>query len=173
MKYHILVVDPPWRLSKTRKRVRPNQVEMDYPMMSLNEIKGLPISTIAADTSTLFLWTIDKYLHQSKEVLEAWGFKYHLTMAWDKTNGLAMFGFNRQTEFVLVGFKGKHDVFPRRKTVRTSFTAKSTRHSAKPDVFYDMLNLLEGNKIDIFARQKRKGWHVWGNEVDSDIELAA
>jgi N6-adenosine-specific RNA methylase IME4 len=27
------------------------------------------------------------------------------------------------------------------------------------------------NRIDIFARQKRVGWDVWGNEVESDIDL--
>ena len=176
-RYQIIVVDPPWEIKKIRKRVRPNQVEMDYPMMSLDEIKALRIADISADVSTLFLWTIDKYLFDSKAVLEAWGFKYHLTMAWDKTNGLAMYGFNRQTEFILVGLKGKHDAYPRRKTVRTSFTAKSIRHSAKPDAFYEMLDVLDGDRIDIFARKPRTNlliqhhWDVWGNEVESDIEL--
>lgn len=165
-KYEIIVVDPPWQLEKIKKRVRPNQVKMDYPMMDLDEIKSLPINDIAADVSTLFLWTIDKYLYQTKEILEAWGFKYHVTMAWDKTNGLAMFGFNRQTEFILVGFKGKHDAYPRRKTIRTSFTVKSKRHSEKPNEFYDMVSLIpHTNKIDIFARKERNGWDVWGNEV--------
>lgn len=176
-KYQIIVVDPPWELKKVKKRVRPNQVEMDYPMMSIEEIKALKIRDIADDTSTLFLWTIDKYLFISKEILEHWGFKYHLTMTWDKTNGLAMYGFNRQSEFILVGLKGKHDAFPKRKTIRTSFTAKSTFHSEKPDKFYEMLDVLDGNRIDIFARKERTGlfiknkWDVWGNEVKSDTEL--
>ena len=26
-------------------------------------------------------------------------------------------------------------------------------------------------KIELFAREKTPGWDVWGNEVDSDIEL--
>ena len=169
-KYQIIVVDPPWEIQKIRKRVRPNQINMDYPMMSIKEIKKLPIFKIADDNCTLFLWIIDKYLFDSKSILENWGFKYHLTMAWDKTNGLAMYGFNRQTEFIIVGFKGKQDAYPKRKTIRTSFTAKSPYHSAKPDKFYAMLDVLDGNRIDIFARKKRdtlfgKSWDVWGNEV--------
>ena len=177
-KYQIIVADPPWEIKKIIKRVRPNQVNMDYPMMTLEQIKALPINTISDDNCMLFLWTIDKYLYDSKSVLEAWGFKYHLTMAWDKTNGLAMYGFNRQTEFILVGFKGKFDAYPARKTIRTSFTAKSPYHSAKPDLFYEMLDVLPYNpRIDIFARRERKGilikskWDCWGNEVESDIEL--
>ena len=169
-KYQIIVVDPPWEIQKIQKRVRPNQVNMDYPMMSLEEISILPINQIADNNCILFLWTIDKYLFNSKKILEGWGFKYHLTMSWDKTNGLAMYGFNRQTEFILVGLKGKHEAYPKRKTIRTSFTAKSTYHSAKPDMFYAMLDVLDGDRIDIFARKGRetlfgKGWDVWGNEV--------
>lgn len=171
-KYQIIVVDPPWEIQKIQRRVRPNQVEMDYPMMSLGEIKALPIGALASDKSVLFLWTIDKYLYESKPILEGWGFNYHLTMAWDKCNGMAMYGFHRQTEFVLVGLKGNHEAYPKRPTIRTSFTAKSKRHSQKPDEFYSMLDNLEGRRIDLFARERRFGWDVWGNEVDSDIDLA-
>lgn len=170
-KYQIIVVDPPWEISKIRKRVRPNQVEMDYPMMSIAKIKALKIPEISATPSMIFVWTIDKYLYETKPILEHWGFKYHLTMAWDKTNGLAMYGFNRQTEFILVGLKGKHNAYPQRQTIRTSFTAKSKRHSQKPDEFYGMLSVLDGNKIDLFARERRFGWDVWGNEVESDIDF--
>ena len=27
-------------------------------------------------------------------------------------------------------------------------------------------------RIELFAREKSPGWDVWGNEVDSDIELS-
>ncbi len=178
-KYQLIVIDPPWEIKKIIKRVRPNQVNMDYPMMSLEKIKALPLKDIADEQNCIcFLWTIDKYLYDSKAILEGWGFKYHLTMAWDKTNGLAMYGFNRQTEFVLVGFMGKQDAYPSRKTVRTSFTAKSEYHSAKPDFFYEMLDVLPHNpRIDIFARKPRTGlliknkWDIYGDEVESDIIL--
>ena len=170
-KYQIIVADPPWQIQKIKKRVRPNQIEMDYPMMTLDEIKNLPVESIADDKCMLFVWTIDKYLFNTKSVVESWGFNYHLTMAWDKTNGLAMYGFNRQTEFIVVGLRGKHDAYPERETIRTSFSAKSPYHSSKPDEFYLMLDVLSGERIDIFARKQRTGlflknkWDVWGNEV--------
>ena len=178
-KYQIIVVDLPWQINKIKKRVRPNQVNMDYQMMSLDEIKALPIKNIANENNCLiFLWTIDKYLYNSKSILEGWGFHYHRTMSWDKTNGLAMYGFNYQTEFILIGFMGKQETYPKRKTIRTSFTAKATFHSEKPDYFYEMLDVLPHNpRIDIFARKKRdelflkNKWDVWGNEVESDIDL--
>ena len=175
-KYKIIVVDPPWEIKKIKKKVRPNQVDMDYPMMSIDKIKELKIPKIADNNCICFIWTIDKYLYITPEILESWGFKYHLTMAWDKTNGLAMYGFNRQTEFIVVGLKGKHEAYPKRPTIRTSFRAKSPYHSAKPHEFYQMLDVLEGDRIDIFARYSRdnlfgKKWDIWGNEVESDIKL--
>jgi len=169
-KYDIIVIDPPWQLDKIKKRVRPNQINMDYNMMSIKDIKKLSINKIAKSKCVLFLWTIDKYLFKSREILEGWGFKYHLTMVWNKTNGLAMFGFNRQTEFILVGFKGKHDAYPKTKTIRTCFTAKSKRHSEKPDVFYEMIRHLQGKKIDIFARKRHYGFDAWGDEVEEEIQ---
>jgi N6-adenosine-specific RNA methylase IME4/Trp operon repressor len=166
-KYSVIVVDPPWEVQKIIREVRPNQKEFDYPTMAIDEIKAIPIEELADDICTLFLWVVDKYLYQAKEILEHWGFSYHLTMAWDKGNGMAMYGFNRQTEFVLVGFKGTHEAYPSRKTIRTSFIGKSPFHSAKPDEFYDMLDALGGNKIDVFARKHRERWDTYGSELQN------
>ncbi len=161
--YSTLVVDPPWPIQKIVKRVRPNQRRMDYSMMSLDEIAALPVGELAADVSTVFCWTIDKYLYDTPRIVEAWGFKYHLTMAWDKTNGMAMFGFNRQTEFVVVGFRGRHDAYPQGAVMRSSFTAPSSSHSVKPDLFFDMVEARwPGPYCELFARAPRLGWDHWG-----------
>ena len=170
-RYDVIVIDPPWKIQKIKRRVRPNQVTMDYPMMEIKEIKNIPLQALLKDNAYVFMWVIDKYLHEGRSILEAWGVKYHITMSWDKTNGISLCGFNRRTEFIIVGLKGKHETYPSRKTIRTSFTAKSTGHSKKPDEFYDMVNILDGEKLDMFARKSREGWDVWGNEVSSDIEL--
>ena len=44
---------------------------------------------------------------------------------------------------------------------------KVREHSRKPDEFYEMVDsLCTGNKIDMFGREKRNGWDVWGNETN-------
>ena len=50
-KYQVIVVDPPWKVKKIQNKQRPNQVEMDYPMMSLEQIKALKVESIADDNS--------------------------------------------------------------------------------------------------------------------------
>lgn len=166
MTYDVIVIDPPWEMKKSKRKVRPNQIAMDYPTMSLDDIKKLNVKSLAEDNCMLFMWQIDKYLHNSLDILESWGFKYLITMAWDKGNGMSLHGFNRRTEYVVVGYRGKVDSFPKRPTVKTSFSAKSTGHSIKPDVFYEMLDVIPGTKVDVFARRSREGWDCIGNEID-------
>jgi len=87
-KYDVIVIDPPWPVKKIIRGVRPNQTaSLDYPTMKLNEIKKLPINTIAKDNSICFLWTIQKYLRDSFDVLEEFGFNYQRTITWDKRKG--------------------------------------------------------------------------------------
>ena len=52
------------------------------------------------------------------------------------------------------------------KSVPQLVVEQRREHSRKPDVMYKHIeNLLEGPYIELFARQKTKGWDVWGNEV--------
>ena len=63
-------------------------------MMTVEQIKQLPIKELANDNAYLFLWTTHTYSPECFEILKNWGFKYHLTMTWDKGGGLAANGGN-------------------------------------------------------------------------------
>jgi len=96
-------------------------------------------------------------------------------MVWEKTYGrsagMPLYGFRWNAEFILVGTKGKKDMFPKRPLIPAVFQAENIRHSQKPQKFYDLIAPLGSPRIDIFARSKREGFDVWGNEVESDIDL--
>ena len=171
MRYNVIYADPPWPIKKIKRKVRPNQVEMEYPTMTVDEIRSLPVQNIIADTAVLFLWTIQKYLPIAFSVVNDWGFKYQRTITWDKNNGLCLFGFHHRTEFLLFGYRGKIEMYPKRKAFPTLISAKSNRHSQKPDVFRELIMPFGNKRIELFAREKTEGWHVWGNEVDSDIDI--
>lgn len=171
-KYDLIVIDPAWEVGKIQRKVRPNQKpELDYVTMPFDEIKALPIGEMTDTNSVIFLWTIQKWLPKSFELLDAWGFKYQRTLTWDKKNGMCLFGFHHRTEFVLFGYKGKIEMYPKRKAIPTVFEGKSERHSAKPDEFYQLVQGLGKNRVDVFARRERKGWDVFGNEVNNSIDL--
>lgn len=47
-------------------------------------------------------------------------------------------------------------------------------HSQKPEAFQDLVEQVSpAPRLELFARRRRLGWDVWGNEVDSDLELVA
>jgi len=168
-KYQVMVIDPPWNIKKLTRSARPNQTQMDYSTMTIDEIAALPLSSIADEYCWCFLWTIQKFLFNAKPILEGWGFNHLLTMTWEKTYGrsagMPLFGFRWNVEFILVGYKKKPDLWPKRELIPAAFSAENIKHSQKPDRFYELINPLGENRIDIFARKKRPGWDTIGDGI--------
>ena len=71
----------------------------------------------------------------------------------------------------MFGIKGKVGASKRHDT--TWWLEKRGKHSQKPQRFRDIIEqtFLNDSKIELFARQKTEGWDVFGNEVESDIQL--
>lgn len=187
-KYKTIVADPPWQYGKwgkasdtplARKKFPNGQWEEDFSLpyshMTVDEIKGLPVSGIADDDCDLYLWTTQKYLPDAFEVMKAWGFKYCQTLTWCKTpRGTGQGGlFCPTTEFLLLGRKGK---MPKKKrNDSTWWNVKRTAvHSKKPEFFQDLIeSVSDGPRVELFARRAREGWDVWGNEVECTAELGS
>ena len=75
------------------------------------------------------------------------------------------------SENCLIATKGK----PKRvgASIRSVRSAPVGKHSQKPDLFRDDIVKLCGDvpRIELFAREKKAGWDVFGNEIESDINL--
>jgi N6-adenosine-specific RNA methylase IME4 len=70
-----------------------------------------------------------------------------------------------QTEIVLLARRG--NCRRRRKDVRELILAPRREHSRKPDEFYRRVEqYCDGPFVDLFARERRPGWHTWGDETD-------
>jgi N6-adenosine-specific RNA methylase IME4 len=156
-----------------RYQNRPNRARtLPYPTMTLDAIKALPVGDYAAPDAHLWLWTTNAYLDASFDVLRAWGFKYLTTVTWVKPNGLGNW-FAATTQHCLFGYRHKC-VFPGRRYAPTHFHAAPKRHSAKPEQFYQLVEEVSAPaRLELFARRHRLGYDVWGNEVESDIVMAA
>jgi len=163
--YSTIVIDPPWEMQKITRAVRPNQVGMDYPTMNYEELKEFPVKGIVAENCMLFLWTTQKHLPFSFDLLEEWGFKYIFTMVWHKPGGIQPYNLPQYNcEFVLFGRKGGID-FLDTKAFPTCFNGARREHSRKPTEFYEMISrVTPGPRIDIFSREKRDGFTGWGNQ---------
>ncbi len=181
-KYQIIYADPPWSYRDKRNK-HPRLcggAAAHYNTMPIEDIKNLPIKKLADTNCILFLWATFPNLQEALDVIKAWGFKYKtLGSSWIKTNknnGKPFFGIGYYTKsnckVCLIGVKGKPKVISN--YVSSVIISPREKHSKKPDIVRKKIVELMGNipRIELFARQKTEGWDVWGNEVESDINLS-
>lgn len=141
--------------------------------MSIGDLVYLKVREISDNNAVLFLWTTSPQLEDSFKVINGWGFKYKSSFIWDKVlHNMGHYNSVRH-EFLLVCTKGK--MTPQIKKLFNSIQSieRNKKHSSKPEKFREIIDTIypNGKRIELFARQKTEGWDVWGNEVESDIEL--
>lgn len=159
--YRTIVADPPWRYDNRGTR---GAAEDHYSTMTVDDICELAEKVPADDNAHLYLWTTNAFLRPAFDVVEAWGFEYKTCLTWVKPQiGLGNY-FRNSTEHVLFGLRGELDT--RADDVPTWFNAKRGKHSAKPDLFLDLVERCSpGPYLEMFARRRRMGWEVWGLEA--------
>jgi len=174
MKYRTIVIDPPWKIkcnlvdTKFYRCGKP----IPYDLMADEEIEKFPINDFADSDCDLFMWTTHSKLLSALEIVKSWGFKYHVLLTWDKTNGIGLNGFQRKTELVVYAYRGRMGIDRKEGSyIPTLFTEKLTTHSTKPSIFYHILkNRTQEPRIDIFARKRHEGFDSWGNQVEGFIQ---
>jgi len=157
--YPTIVIDPPWRYDNRATR---GAAEDHYLTMTIAELAELEIPS--ADDAHLYLWVTNGFLREGFALLDEWGFTYKTTLTWCKPQiGMGNW-FRNSTEHVLFAVKGKQPTL--RNDVPTWFVADRTRHSAKPESFYDLVESCSpGPFFEMFARRRRFGWEHWGDEA--------
>ena len=161
-----VVVDPPWPLPAIGWSRHKYKRKLDYPTMSLDELKALPVADVLADDAFVYLWVVNKFFHEAFDIMAAWQVEYWFVLTWVKSGGTQFPGspcFN--SEWCLVGRKGKPQFLDTR-----AFPVASTwprrKHSEKPEEFYDLLRRVSPQpRLDIFGRREIAGFASWGNEI--------
>ena len=183
--FKTIAADPPWYFRTRTSVVSDRDPQRHYPVMPLKEISALPVSAIAAPDAHLWLWATGPCLPQAFDVIKAWGFRYSgMGLVWIKLkrnhnpNQLRVAPMIEGDLFVGLGFTTRKNVeyclLARRgnakriaKDVREVIMAPVRRHSQKPDEAYArMERYAAGPRCELFARERRDGWAVWGNEID-------
>jgi N6-adenosine-specific RNA methylase IME4 len=158
--YDVIVIDPPWPMQKIERDVRPHQAGFDYPTMDEEELQEFPVPDMAAEDCHLFLWTTHKFLPMALRLAEEWGFRYVCTFVWHKPGGFQPIGLPQYN------CRKGSPAFVDTKAFPTCFEAARREHSRKPDEFYETIaRVTAGRRIEVFAREPRPGFELFGNET--------
>jgi N6-adenosine-specific RNA methylase IME4 len=169
--YRVIYADPPWEYGDKRTNdEQSGSAESQYSTMSIDELCVMGVRDIAAADSVLFLWATAPLLVEAVRVVEAWGFTYKAQFVWDKVKGFNGHYNDVRHELLLIATRGS--CVPAVESLDPSIVQeKRTKHSKKPDRFYELIERLyplgDGTHVELFARRSRDGWCSWGNEVDA------
>jgi N6-adenosine-specific RNA methylase IME4 len=185
-KYRVILADPPWKFLTRSAKGMGRSPDRHYETMTIDEIKALPVRDLAHKDTVLFMWVIDTHVDMAREIMAAWCFTYKTVgFYWVKTNldGSDFMGTGYWTranpEMVFTSRDPDDPQFdveradlatrgaPRRvgKNVRRLIVARRREHSRKPDEIHQRIEaLVDGPYLELFGRQSRPGWTVWGNE---------
>jgi N6-adenosine-specific RNA methylase IME4 len=169
--YSVLLADPPWRYDYARTKSR--RVENHYPTMALADICALDVASLAAVDAVLFLWATNPKLEEALSGIRAWGFSYRTNAAWVKPQMGMGYYFRQQHELLLVATRGTPKTPLPANRPRSVMSAPRQAHSKKPEIARELIERMypDARRLEMFAREQRPGWDVWGNEVVSDVAL--
>lgn len=182
-KFSTIVIDPPWPYSpgsgpvgtggRGKKGRYATQVGIGdhYNSMTMEELLKLPVGKKADTNAHLYLWITNSFVEEGCLLIKEWGFVYKTMLTWGKIDEHRKpsmktgYYFRGATEHCLFAVKGKLRTTqkPPRATLQLSGRLP---HSVKPPWFYKLVEEQSpGPYLEMFARRKRAGWTVWGNEV--------
>lgn len=159
---------------KRRKEKRQTELkrgELEYPTITMGEIEAILRKVKTNSKHNFFVWTIEKYLLKTEEMMKSMGYKVHARIIWNKVTGMpTAFTVRYQHEYLLWCYKKGNILMPIKKEQGKwgdVFTEQVKRHSQKLEHAYEMIEAMfpDVEKIELFARNTRNGWDCWGNEV--------
>ena len=165
--FRVVCADPPWHFKSNSAAIPGKNAMRHYGCMGLSDLVALPVKDAVASDAWLFLWITGPFLAIGAHmpIVKAWGFKTStIGFVWEKENFGTGYTTRSSCEFVVVGRRGS----PKRASasVRQFIREAAREHSRKPDEFYRRVETLcEGERLELFGRQSRPGWTVWGNEA--------
>lgn len=170
LSYDVLVVDPPWDFKNYSDKGTKKGADPHYAVMSLDDIRALPVAQLAGGNCLLLLWATGAMLPQCIETAKAWGFTYKTELIWRKLwpSGKPRMGTGYRArslhEPVILATLGR----PQHKPFRSLFDGTSREHSRKPEEFFAMVDQCcagLSRRAELFSREDRPGWDAWGHQA--------
>jgi N6-adenosine-specific RNA methylase IME4 len=152
-----IVLDPAWPILGST---------LPYETIELDELKKLPIPELAAERCHLHLWTLPNQYHfAAYEIIRHWEFRVVSEFVWCKTQlGKGQY-WRMSHEILLTAVRTEEDSFDDH-SLRSWIATPRGQHSEKPDAIHEFLERASpGPRLELYARQIRRGWFAWGHEI--------
>ncbi len=158
----LVLADPPWKYEHSKSDSR--QIENQYPTADIDDIIGHKPET--RKDCILVMWAVAPKIPEALEVMGGWGFEFVTSAVWDKEKIGMGYWFRGQHELLLIGRKGKMSPPDVEHRVSSVFREARGTHSKKPACVYEWVEKAfpELNKLEMYCREPREGWEVFGNE---------
>ena len=195
-RFRCILADPPWPFDDRGSRICAEHegCAVPYEYMTVDDIAGLAVGSVATADAILWLWSTWAHLldGSATKVAQSWGFVPKTGIPWIKlgrgrsraryrehpaVSSLFEAGFTVQigmghytraaSEPLLLCVRDGGRVPPQRQ-LPGLIAAARTKHSAKPEVAYDFIETVcDGPRLELFARgQGRDAWVVWGEQSE-------
>jgi N6-adenosine-specific RNA methylase IME4 len=178
MSYEILYADPPWDYNGKLQHAngkKPVASAIDhYNTMKLDDLIKLNVNGVAAPNSLLFMWSSSPHLPQAIDLMKAWGFQYKtIAFVWYKEKTNPGYYTMSECEICIVGKKGNIPSPRGARNIRQFLSKLRGKHSEKPSEIRERIEKMfpTQKKLELFAREKKDGWDVFGNEVAESITI--
>lgn len=193
------LLDPPWEERGSGKIKRGAQKH--YPLLKTQDMPGVIRGSglwTPDENAHVYCWVTNNFLPDGLWLLNELGARYITNVAWTKKRpGIGRY-FRGKHELLLFATIGRgwavrtapNDIesaldtnekdgdsyFPDGDSIEAEHEMVNgkRKHSAKPKVFYDMIESRSlGPYIEFFARSLRPGWVSWGNDEAVVAAVAA
>lgn len=173
-KFGVIYADPEWRFEPwSRDTGMDRAPDNHYLTSSLEVIMSRPVERIAAKDCVLFLWATAPMTPHAFLVMGAWGFDYKSQYVWTKDKAGPGYWNREKHELLLIGTRGDIPCPAMGEQWDSAIPAPRGEHSAKPDLFAEMIEAYFPNlpKIELNRRgAPRPGWDAWGYEAEEGDE---
>ena len=179
---NFILADPPWDRMGSGKH--PRNAAQPYETMTDAELRewAFQLDRETADTAMLALWCCSHNTALAHELVERAGFQTVSCITWVKSNPqqLRTRWTIPTTELLLLAARGNPPNVDQRHGagIPTAVTAPKGKHSAKPGIFHDLLELLSEEvgltrRLEWFAREAQPGWATVGNQRQETLFTSA
>lgn len=171
--YDLIYTDPAWSYNK---KVGQGIADDQYSTMCLEDIGKLPVNQLLKDDGVVYMWITFPFLNMIEYICDYWGLEYvTVGFNWIKLNddGTPFFGIGHHTksngEVCVILRKGK-GLKVQDNSISQVIMTKKDKHSKKPHICYSHIERLypDASKLEMFARHRREGWNVWGNQAPKE-----